>query len=488
MTFQGIPFESKIKTLKQQSKRILSNKRARPVLFIAAFAIVGIIALLATRAAGPFASIEPEQGNMIGAACPVSDDSASNRSATQFGGCPAGGSLNLPRVSWEGGPAYWKKFPKADAAGWDDPNFFPISVFFGKPSHAPQYAALGVNTYHGAEKDGSTISSMTNTGMFIIAQREWTPADVGNDTRVVGWHLGDECDMGTGGCNYDANRDGREDEYDAEVIQRGFANEVRALNDGRFVQANYGNGILGTFWSPNVFDELMQMVDVATVDKYMYTSPHVWYITEQSSHWPAGAKVSSSAAYGWIADRMKSFLNPADLHPNWPFVETARPYLTEDGALTITPDQIEGAVWASIIHEARGISYFQHNNNASHLENNGCGTYSLVDCPDPARAEKIKAIHAKIRSLAPVINTQSYQYDFNNQTDTMLKTYNGSAYIFAGIGLLESPGNKTFNLPAGINGTTVEVVGENRTIPVTNRSFTDNFAAEYTHHVYRISL
>lgn len=456
-------------------------RRSKLVIFSIAFALIGVIALLVTKAATPYASLQPEQGNIAGAACPVSDGSASNGSAVQFGGCPAGGSLNLPRVSWEGGPAYWKKFPKADAAGWDDPNFFPISVFFGKPSHASQYAALGVNTYHGAEHDGSTISSMTNAGMFVIAQREWTTAEVGNDTKMVGWHLGDECDMGTGGCNYDANGDGRVDEYDGVIIQQRFADEVRALNDGRFVQANYGNGILGTFWSSNTFDDLMQMVDVATVDKYMYTSPHVWYITEQSSYWPKGAKVSSSAAYGWIADRMKLYLNPNDLHPNWPFVEVAKPYLTEDGAFTISPDQLEGAVWSAIIHEARGISYFQHNNNGT------CGTYSLIEC-EQARKDKITAVHTKIRSLAPVINTQSYQYDFNNATDTMLKVYNGSAYIFAGIGLLESPGSKTFNLPAGINGTTVEVVGENRTIPITNRTFTDNFAAEYTHHVYKIAL
>jgi hypothetical protein len=70
----------------------------------------------------------------------------------------------------------------------------------------------------------------------------------------------------------------------------------------------------------------------------------------------------------------------------------------------------------------------------------------------------------------------------------MLKVHSGDAYIFAGIGLLESPGTKTFNLPAGILGTTVTVVGENRTIPVTNGQFSDTFAAEHTHHVYRVRL
>jgi hypothetical protein len=100
-----------------------------------------------------------------------------------------------------------------------------------------------------------------------------------------------------------------------------------------------------------------------------------------------------------------------------------------------------------------------------------------------------------------VLNTQSYYngtrvvndftyyyYTFNNGTDTMLKTHNGEAYIFAGLGMGHTMGNKTFTLPEGVNGTSVTVVGENRTIPVTNRTFTDNFANEYTHHVYQIRM
>ena len=69
----------------------------------------------------------------------------------------------------------------------------------------------------------------------------------------------------------------------------------------------------------------------------------------------------------------------------------------------------------------------------------------------------------------------------------MLKYYNGSVYIFAGIGLKQTTGNKTFTLPSGVTGTTATVVAESRTIPITGGAFTDNFAAEYTHHVYQIA-
>jgi hypothetical protein len=50
-----------------------------------------------------------------------------------------------------------------------------------------------------------------------------------------------------------------------------------------------------------------------------------------------------------------------------------------------------------------------------------------------------------------------------------------------------STGSRTFTLPAGLTGN-VEVVGEGRTIAVADGSFTDSFASEFTHHIYRIAL
>ena len=157
------------------------------------------------------------------------------------------------------------------------------------------------------------------------------------------------------------------------------------------------------------------------------------------------------------------------------------PFLTESVRRTITPDQVEGAVWSAIINEARGIAYFQHNNNDT------CDTYSILDCGQPIR-DKLTAVHRKIRSLAPAINTQSYRYDFKSGTETMLKAHNGHAYIFASVGLGQTTGTKTFTLPAGVEGRTIVVEGEGRTLPVAGGRFTDSFPHEYSHHVYRIAL
>jgi hypothetical protein len=384
--------------------------------------------------------------------------------------------LALPRDKWEGAD-YWKQYPRADAAGWDDPSFFPISVFLSKPAHADALKSVGVNTYMQAEHNDS-LSTITSRGMFVLAQGEWSQAEVGIDPGVVGWQVSDECDMGYEDCT-----DWRHpnDEYGQLGVQQGYVDKFRSYQDGRFLEANFGNGVLRTFWAPNTMDDHIKLMDASSVDKYAYTSPGVRFEIERSPDWPVGLDSKRAATYGWLQDQMERFQDPAKPKPNWVFVETAKPLLNEAGAETITPTQISGAVWSAIIHGARGIAYFQHNNNSA------CGTYSLVDCSQ-ALKDAVRAVNTEIANLAPVLNTQSYLWDFRAGADTMLKVKDGYAYIFAGVGLKDMAGSKTFTLPSGVNGSTVEVVGESRSISVSNGQFTDVLAAEYAHHVYRIAL
>lgn len=402
---------------------------------------------------------------------------------------PADTVASAPVVTqWDGGSAYWDKFPKAKAAGWSNPSFFPISVFLSKasPEHVAKFKDAGINTYMAVEHDGSPITNITSQGMFAMLQDEWTPAEAGNHTNVVGWFASDECEMGYAGCG--------DDSATQIATQRRYVKAIRDRNDGRFTWANFGNGILRTFWSTSTMNDHVRLMDGSSADKYTYTSPHVQGLIDgfhEAPDWPRKAPVARAYSYGWQVDQMKRFQDPARITPTWAFIETAKPYLNETGATSITPDQIEGAVWSSLIHGARGVSYFQHNND-------GRGNYSIVQIP--AVHAKVKAINAKVRSLAEVLNSPSrynttrtvngfgYQeWTFGNGTDTMLKVHGGYVYIFAGLGFGHSTGQKTFTLPKGATGT-VEVVGENRTITPSNGSFRDTFAAEYTHHVYKIKL
>jgi hypothetical protein len=386
--------------------------------------------------------------------------------------------LDLPRVPWAGGPAYYARFARAKAAGWTDPSFFPISVFLGKPSQAAALKAVGVNTYLAVEDGGETLRAATSQGMSVIAQGdEWTQQEIGDDDRVVGYFVLDECDMGLGGCP------GTGDQANL-AHQRALADSLRARKDGRFLQANFGNGVLGTFWADGTFAAMVAGMDVTSVDKYAYTSAHNRSLLQRSPQWPAGGRPGTSAAYGWLQDEMERYaaVGGGSAKPNWVFVETGSPLLDEGpDAATIRPEQIEGAVWSSLIHGAQGVAYFQNSDSSV------CGYYSLVQC-DAARTARLTAVNAQVTRLAPVLNSQSWAWDFRADADTMLKTYGPDAYVFAGLGLTSAPGSRTFTLPPGVRGSTVTVVDENRTLPVTGGRFTDSFADEFTHHIYRVRV
>lgn len=381
--------------------------------------------------------------------------------------------LSLPKVPWFGGPSYYKNFPKAAGAGWSDPSFFPIAVFMGKPEHAAALAAAGINTFTGIEHDGFPISTATKAGISVIPQQgEWSVADVGDDPGVVGWFLSDECEMGLGGCTE------VDDEYARLADQKAFADTFRALNDGRFLQANFGNGVIGDYWAAHTMPAQTDLLDVTTVDKYAYTSPHVRRILENGSHWADDLRPRSSAAYGWMQERMDGFSEKTK--PNWVLVETAMPFLDETDAETISADEIEGAVWSSIINGAAGVAYFQHNNNGL------CGVYSILECGSELKS-RITELNHEVQALAPILNTQSYRWTFGKNLQTSLKVSGSTAYLFA----MTSGGSgvRTFALPPDLaKAESVTVVGEGRSIPVTDGVFADSFAREFTHHIYAVDI
>ena len=408
--------------------------------------------------------------------------------------------FDLPRVPWEGGSSYWSAWPKAAASGWNSPTFFPIAVFLGKPEsgHPAALQSIGINTYVAVEHN-PPLTAVTDLGMFVIAQYgEWSPAEVGSNSGVVGWFTFDECEQGEGECG------AFPDEADRLAFFKARTAEVRALADGRFVFANFGNGVLGTFWAPTTMDQYVQDVDGSGVDKYTYTSGNVRFEFGRASSWTAEggteANAQSSASYGWMARRMTRVYNDQDnMTPFWQVVETKMPYIGDEvDKDIITYAQIEGAVWSAIANEARGIIYFQHNGfydsgtPPTIDPNTGVAptteTYSLVDGSTGLKTA-VTTLNSRVTALAPVINTQSYVFNFGaTGVDTMLKVYGGYAYIFASLGVAAATGSKTFTLTgSGINGTSVEVLNESRSISVTGGQLVDSFANEYSHHIYKIA-
>ena len=159
----------------------------------------------------------------------------------------------------------------------------------------------------------------------------------------------------------------------------------------------------------------------------------------------------------------------------------------------IEPHELKAAVISCITNGASGIVWFNNVASETHYVSIVTRKAQLEpEHPAASRIQAAKEIRELIDSLAPVINSQTYVWDFQASTiDTMLKVYDGYAYIFAipgtGSGSGPSLGVKTFQLPAGVSGT-IEVIGENRNITPTDDTFTDDFTYEYTWHIYRIKL
>jgi hypothetical protein len=300
--------------------------------------------------------------------------------------------------------------------------------------------------------------------MFFIAQAdEWTAAEIGSTPYVVGHLASDEIDM------WSSN---------PVPAQQSVVNELRARNDGRFVYANYGKGSMGLWWNAESLPALTQMVDVASDDLYFWTDPNIVDEVPQSSAWPAGAPVRDSANYGWTVDRMESFLSPAALHPTWNFVELGHPF-SESFAPTISPDQMEGAVWQSIVHGSRGIVFFNHSFGGS------CQSQHVLQECGTAMRDRVSAVTARIRSLAPVLNSQSYSWNGGSGVATMLKRVNGSWYLLAALAQQSAAGSKTLNVP--VTSGTATVVGENRTVSIVNGHIVDAFASSNVMHVYQMT-
>jgi len=392
-----------------------------------------------------------------------------------------GAALNLPRIPWEGGADYWKQFSKPNAAGWSDPSFFPIVVWYNGISsntEAQYDKSLGVNTYIGM--DSSTPYSLFKDNNVFWIGDKLNSSFTDSSTNWVGDFLDDEVD-------------GRYTPAAGQAYLQSLVNKFG--NDGRFKYANFTQMVMSQDMNQADAQKYVNgYTNAVSLDMYWYTIPYCSqtpyrdvYVTPVTQ-----ANCRTASSYGKTVQSLRK-QDAADgkLQPIWQFVENLNggPGASAP-AVYITPGQLEGAVMDSVINEARGIVYFNQSLSGScqggsifrqsQVTSNFCGA---------AQVAAAKEVNNRIHSLASVINTQSYKYTFGPGLDTMLKAKDGSAYIFSMIDGSSKPGSRTFQLPAGISGKSVEVLNENRTIPVSSTgSFTDTFAAEYSYHIYKVTL
>ncbi|WP_443425449.1 hypothetical protein [Arthrobacter rhombi] len=384
------------------------------------------------------------------------------------------------KIPWEGGSEYWSSFAIADQAGWSDPEFFPIVLWYNGISTNEEVAydkSLGFNTYIGMD-ESTPYRLFEDNAVFWIGD---ALNESFNDSSMnwVGSVIADEPD----GKFADT----------AEGLAS-VKSEIGSKDKSRFGYINFSQMVIGQDLPAHVSEEYVNAgSDVASLDMYWYTVPFcdweprtVEYLNPVNDE-----NCRTASSYGKAVDSLRQRdAVDGQLQPIWQFVEILNggPGADQPFVADIKPQQLKGAVMNSLIHEARGIVYFNQSLNGP-CTGGSLVRQTMID-PDFCAAAQVKAageVNLLIHKLAPVLNTQSVGHDFGQGIDSMLKVHDGFDYIFAMIDDSDKPGNRTFNLSSDMVGKEVQVLGEKRTLTVgTDGTFRDEFAEEYSYHVYKV--
>lgn len=388
-------------------------------------------------------------------------------------------TLSLPRIPWEGGASYWKQFKHANDAGWSDPSFFPIVAWYNGISsnaEAEYDKKVGINTYIGMDSNTPYSLFKDNDVYWIGGKLNGTFTEA--STNWVGNFLDDEVD-------------GRFTPEEGRKLLQSLKD--KNAGNGRFNYSNFTQMVISNDMKASDSQAYVNnYTDAVSLDMYWYTIPFCsWSPFRQNYITPVTQEnCRTSSSYGKTMESLRK-QDAADgtLQAPWQFIE-----LLNGGpgggpfTANVTAGQLKGSAMSSIIHEARGLVYFNQSLSGpcqggslirqSQVKPNFCGQ---------AQVAAATTVNNQIHTLAPVLNTQSYEYAFGPGLDTMLKAYNGSAYVFSMVDGSSKPGSRVFTLPKDIKATSVQVIDENRTIVVgADGTFTDNFASEFSYHIYKV--
>jgi hypothetical protein len=373
----------------------------------------------------------------------------------------------------DGGPEYYNKFSSPLPS---DPNFFPLGVWFESvvDSNADRDKDAGLNLYIVLTRD-SNLSLVQRNGMRAILQSDWrTNRTAISSPAVAGWMAADEIDMQQG------------PDQGATTLK----NRLSQLpKDGRMRYNNYGKGVM--FWETDAQAGrfVNDFQDVESADIYWFTDPNVARSSEGGKLLNRGSPLTvtqtrRAANYGYTVDRMRA-LNVKDgsRKPIWNFVEVCWPFgeSAAKNGRAILPDEVKGAVWHSIIAGARGVIYFNHSFGGPNPSQ-----HCLRDPAYAAVRASVKSTNEVVTQLAPVLNAPFADgfVSTSPSTRTMAKFYDSRYYVFSGSKENEAS-TSTFSL-SEVDSGTATVVGENRTIRITNGQFSDRFADGNAIHIYRI--
>jgi hypothetical protein len=365
-----------------------------------------------------------------------------------------------------------------------DPRFFPINVWMQDPSGievgaklGASYQDAGVQATVGVWEDEWWYlreEGLYSTGWKAYVDPKRVSDVLGDPTHAknyLGYLIADEPDM-----NKAYGDVFHPDMQPSAILKK--SDEVRTQDPSRPTYLNYGvwmgtpGGEIGYGYIEKSYEEDMRTycaaADIASADFYGWTHPD------------RDAKVGAYS-YGAVIDTMRKWCGPDK--PLYGFVETGHPHTKGE---TINADQMETAIWNLIVHGATGIDYFAHS-----FHEDGTGEYaSLMTRPD-IKAKAIE-VNKRLQELAPVLNSHSLPgvsvLTTNDIPVTLLyKIYEGDRYIVSqSDGDKQHPlsGTTTATIEVPVPSGTATVLGENRTVPISDGKIIDSYNP-YQLHIYR---
>lgn len=456
------------------------------------FAVVMASAGIAYAAVNTYVGMQVESGTKTANACTMSDTTASGGQVVRFAASACGGAnplSNLPAIAWHGGPAYWAQFPDAVKAGWDQPTFFPVGVFWDfwpAGNNAQARAAIqwdkdhGINFYTHGNNDQDACALRDVGGMsWLGAPGTLQNLNTCGENVWPGNYLEDELD-GTSGSNSAAF---------AELTLQSTA--ARRATPNKFVGVNY-TSIPVQIWTPDVDGGRYindNFADMISIDDYVFSTPNKCN-AGNPNWWPfigpaplSQAQCRQGQSYGRLTESI--IMRDALDAPRKPLSAFIDIYGGADPAVaTHSPAEVKAAAMSNVIHGAGFIIWFPLSFYPS------CSTNRLMDASVPtcaaANTTAAGEINNQIKSWAPILNTQSYQHAFGANLDTNLKWYDGAAYIFAMTS--GGTGSRTFTLPSGLaSAASVTETTSGQTITVNGGAFTDTFTNSTDYRVYRVT-
>ncbi|MET8865563.1 hypothetical protein ABZW11_21705 [Nonomuraea sp. NPDC004580] len=384
--------------------------------------------------------------------------------------------MSLRPVPWEGGQDAYAAWPRVVEAGWTEPSFFPVGLWFAEVrtnEHVAADRAMGVNTYLELTR-GSRPRLLRKAGMTALT----TERAPGTGTETVGATLAGKADewAGIGRADWSGKAGPTpcrpKLSYCGYTVLDTLAEELPGRN--RPVYVTFGKGVVHQATEEQGGKFVNGYADLIGVDVAWYTDENVCAEAARWRQLPL-AQCRVAANYGATVDRIRE-LDALD--------GRRRSVFAVISLAGLSPGQVGGAVMSSLIHGARGIVYDAHSRGSR------CASDNLLRsaCGAPVR-KAVTELGALIGRLAPVLNGQSYAYDFAPELDTMLKEHDGAYYLFAMLGRGTASGHHTLTVPANLSpagriedhltGRPVKVDGEGR--------FTATFTTEHAYHVYRIT-